>query len=141
MGTSSSYPAFEHVMQDVSHVYIGAKLSYGSLMDRDDVPFKLRAILAHYMLKEVAPETTISDHLFFIEKNDLSYLAYKQMKARFKLNVFQEPDGKKRKQSGYVSRLCTIDEILTDEILRAKRDTTIVEELIFKKLALLGVSL
>lgn len=141
MGISSSYPAFEHVMQDVSHVYIGAKLSYGTLMERDDVPFKLRAILAHYMLKEVAPETTIFDHLFFIRKKDLSYLAYKQMKARFKLSVFEEADGKKRKQTGYVSRLYTIDEILADEALRAKRDTTIVEELTFKKFALLGVSL
>lgn len=139
--SSSSYAAFEYVMQDVSHVYIGAKLTYGELMERDDVPFKLRAVLAHYMLKEVAAETTISDHLFFIRKNDLSYLAYKQMKARFKLSVWCEPDGKKRKTAGYVSRLYTIDELLADEELQKNRDITVVEELCFKKFALVSVSL
>ncbi len=137
----SNYPAFGCVMQDVSQVYIGGQLSYGELMERDDVPFKFRAILSHYMLKDVAGETRISDHLFFIQKNDLSYLAYKQMRAKFRLSVWQEPDGKKRKTAGYESRLYTMDEILTDEALRAKRDTTVVEELVLKKMSLLAVSL
>lgn len=141
MERGNPYPAYEHVMQDLGHVYIGALLSYGALMERDDVPFKLRAILAHYMLKEVAPQTTISDHLFFIQKNDLSYLAYRQMKARFRLSVFEEPGESGRKTAGYVSRLCTIDDVLEDAALRARRDTTIVEELCFRKFALLGVSL
>lgn len=136
----SSYAAFEYVMHDVSHVYIGGKLSYKDLMNHDDVPFKLRVIIAHYMLKEVAEDTTISDHLFFIEKNSLSYLAYKQMKARFKLSVWCEPDGKKRKKAGYESRLYTMDEVLEDEELRRNRDITVVEELAFKKFALAAVS-
>lgn len=140
-GKQSSYEAFEYVMHDVSHVYIGAKLSYKDLMEHDDVPFKLRAIIAHYMLKEVAEDTTVSDHIFFIQKNDLSYLAYKQMKARFKLSVWCEADGKKRKKAGYESRLYTIDEILTDEELRKNRDITVVEEFTFKKFALASISL
>lgn len=137
----SSYPAFACVMQDITQVYIGAQLSYKELMERDDVPFKLRVILAHYMLKEVSEDTTISDHLFFIQKNDLSYLAYRQMKAKFKLSVWCEADGKKHKKAGYESRLYTIDEVLLDEELRAKRDITVVEELSFKKFALMAVSL
>lgn len=139
-GNQNSYEAFEYVMHDISHVYIGAQLSYRDLMNHDDVPFKLRVILSHYMLKEVAEETTISDHIFFIEKNSLSYLAYKQMKARFKLSVWCEPDGRKRKKAGYESRLYTIDEILEDEKLRRNKDITVVEEFTFKKFALAAVS-
>ncbi|NLL80285.1 MAG: hypothetical protein GX234_10985 [Clostridiales bacterium] len=135
----TGYEAFEYVLNDISHVYIGARLTYGQLMERDDVPFKLRAILAHYMLKEVAEDTTVSDHLFFIQKNDLSYLAYKQMKAKFKLNIWQEAE--ERKKAGYTSRIYTIDEILADESLRRNRDITVVEEWSFKKFALVSVGL
>ena len=45
---------FKYVMQDVSKVYIGAKYTYQEMMDTDEIPFKLKAILSHYILKEVA---------------------------------------------------------------------------------------
>ena len=49
---------FKYVMQDVSRVYIGAKYTYREMMDSDEIPFKLKAILSHYILKEVAEDTT-----------------------------------------------------------------------------------
>ena len=137
--SQSEYRAFAYVQQDVSHVYIGAAFTYGELMERDDIPFKFRAILAHYMLKEVAADTTLSDHVFFLQQDDLSCLAYRQMKARFKMSVWQEANG--RKKAGYVSRTYTIDEILEDKELRRNMDITVVEELSFKKFALASVGI
>ena len=44
---------FRYVMHDMTNLYIGAKHTYDELMDIDEVPFKLKTILSHYMLKEI----------------------------------------------------------------------------------------
>lgn len=58
---------FKYVMQDVSRVYIGAKFTYQEMMDTDEIPFKLKAIFSHYILKEVAGDTTPENHIFLYE--------------------------------------------------------------------------
>lgn len=131
---------FKYVLQDLTNVYLGGQYSYQEMMEEDSVPFKLKTIFARYMMKEVAGETRLSDHIFYLEKDSLSCLAYRQLKARFRLSVWEEADGKKRKQAGYVSREYTIDEILADQKLRALRDSTIVEELHLKKVQILAFS-
>lgn len=132
---------FKYVIQDLTNVYIGARFSYTELMERDDVPFKLRSIFSHYMLKEVAGETTLADHVFFITPQSQSYLVYKQMKARFRLNVWEPADGRKHKKDGYVSKTYTIDDIVNNEELKARMDEIMVEELHFTKLGLMAVSI
>jgi len=117
---------FKHVVQDLSNVYIGGKLSYGEMMDLDEVPFKLKTIIGHYMLKEVAPDTMIENHIFYMKPTDLSYFIYKQMKARFKLSVFSE-NGHGKGKPGYKAKEYKIDEILNSEELMAKKDQIIVE--------------
>ena len=56
---------FKYVLQDVSKVYIGAKFTYQEMMEEEAVPFKLKAILSHYILKEVAGDTTPENHIFY----------------------------------------------------------------------------
>lgn len=131
---------FKYVMQDMTNVYIGAKYSYEELMELDEVPFKLKTILSHYMLKEVACDTKIEDHIFYLNETDMSYMVYDQMKARFRLSVWQdEKDGVKT--PGYKSRVYRIKEIVGNEELMRKKDTIIVEEMHITKLGLLGVSI
>ena len=131
---------FKYVMQDMTNLYIGAKYSYEELMKLDEVPFKLKTILSHYMLREVAPETKIEDHIFYLTEQDMSYLVYKQMKARFRLSVWKdESDGVKK--PGYKSQVYRIGEIIGNKELMEKKDTIIVEEVHITKLGLMGVSI
>ena len=67
---------FRYVMHDMTNIYIGAKHTYDELMNIDEVPFKLKTILSHYMLKEIAGNTTLENHLFFMKKTDESYRIY-----------------------------------------------------------------
>lgn len=130
---------FKYVLQDMTNLYFGAKLTYQELMDSDQVPFKLKTIFAHYMLKEVAPDTKIEDHIFYLKDTDLSYMIYKQLKARFRLNVWKTPeDGVK--EAGYKSKEYRIWEIVGNRELIEKKDIILVEELHITKLALLSVS-
>ena len=65
---------------------------------------------------------------------------YKEMKARFRLNVWKdESDGVKK--PGYQSKTYRITEIIGNEELMRKKDITIVEEVHITKLGLMGVAL
>ena len=125
---------YKHVVQDVTNIYIGGKLSYGEMLDLDEIPFKFKVILSHYILKEIARETTIENHIFFMKKDDMSYMIYKKLKAKFRLYVFDE-----NKQS-YVGREYRIEDIVDDEYLHENMNTIFVEELHIPKINLIGIS-
>ena len=130
---------FKYVLQDLTNIYIGAKYSYGELMNLDEVPFKLKTIFSHYMLKEVAEETKIENHISYLEEDSLSFMAYRQMKARFRLSVWHGAKGPKA--AGYRSREYKIEEILSSPRIMEGRDQIIVEEMHLSRLALLGIGI
>lgn len=133
---------YKYVMHDMTNIYIGAKYTYDEIMDNDDVPFKFKTILSRYILKEVAGNTTLENHIFYMKKDDMSYMIYKQMKAKFKLNVFKE-DGHGKGQPGYVQREYKIQDIVEgkDSIeLHEKMNQIFVEELHITSLGLMAVS-
>ena len=94
---------FKYVLQDFSNIYIGARSSYGELAENEDLPHKLREVIVRIFLTETAEDTTPENHLFYLTKDSASYRALKKMKARFRMSVWEEADGKKRKKSGYVT--------------------------------------
>jgi hypothetical protein len=124
---------YKHVVQDVTNIYIGGKLSYGEMLDLDEIPFKFKVILSHYILKEVSRETTIENHIFFMKKEDMAYMIFKKMKAKFRLYVFDED------KKSYVGREYKIEDIVDDEYLHKKMDTIFVEEMHLYKINLLAV--
>lgn len=130
---------FKYVLQDMTNLYFGAKLSYRELMDREEIPFKLKTIFAHYMLKEVAADTKIEDHIFYMKETDVSYMMFKQLKARFRLHVWKTPK-EGQKEAGYRSKDYRIQEIVGNSELMEKKDTILVEEVHITKLALLSIS-
>lgn len=134
---------FRYVMHDMTNVYIGAKHTYEELMNIDEVPFKLKTIFSHYMLKEIAGNTTLENHVFFMKPTDESYLVYKQMKVRYKLNVFRE-DGHGKGKPGYVQQEYKIQDIVEGpeaEWLHEKMNQIFVEEMHITKLGLLSVGI
>ena len=125
---------YKHVVQDVTNLYIGAKLTYGEMLDIDEIPFKFKIILSRYILKEMSRETSIENHIFFIKKEDMSYMIYKKLKAKFRLYVFDD------KKESYIAHDLKIDEIVDDEYLHENMNTIFVEEMHISKINMLGVS-
>ena len=62
---------FKYVLQDFGNIYIGARYTYGEMVSGDEMPFKWKAIVRHYFLKEVSPETTMENHIFFIDRKSV----------------------------------------------------------------------
>lgn len=124
---------YKHVVQDVTNVYIGGKLSYGEMMDLDEIPFKFKVILSQYILKEVDRDTTPENHIFFMKKDDMSYMIFKKMRAKFRLYIFDD------EKKSYVGREYKIEEIVGNDQLHDKMNTTFVEEMHIYKLNMLSV--
>ena len=131
---------FKYVMHDLTNIYIGGKYSYEELLNDEETPFKLKMIISQHILKEVGPSTKLEDHIFYLRNTDLSYFIFRQMKAKFRLNVWKdEKDGVKK--PGYKSIVFKIDEIVGNQELANKKDITIVEEMHITKLGLMSVSI
>lgn len=81
-----SYEDYKYVMTDTGCLYLGAKYSYGELMDNEDVSFKFRAILERYILTEMDAETTLESHFYFMNKKEFSYKTYQQLKVKVKVS-------------------------------------------------------
>ena len=131
---------FKYVMHDLTNIYIGAKYTYDELMVLDETPFKLKTLISRFFLREVDGATKIEDHIFYLKETDMSYQIYKEMKAKFRLNVWKdESDGVKT--PGYKSMTFRITDIVGNEELMRKKDITIVEEVHITKLGLMGVAI
>ena len=128
---------FKYVVQDFNSIFIGARWTYQEMMEDDDMPFKWKAVILHYFMKEVDPSMKMEDHLFAMTEHDFSYQTYKQLKAKFKLSVWETSEGKWRKKSGYVSREYKIEDIVNNKELHEHREQIIVEELQLSKMSLM----
>ena len=127
-------------MHDLTNIYIGAKHTYNELLVSEEVPFKLKTLISRFFLWEVDGDTKIEYHIFYLKETDMSYQIYKEMKARFRLNVWKD-ESNGVKTPGYKSQTYRIHEIIGNEELMRKKDITIVEEMHITKLGLMGVTL
>ncbi|MBQ8822770.1 MAG: hypothetical protein IJZ82_09020 [Lachnospiraceae bacterium] len=129
-----TYEDYKYVMVDTSFIYLGAKYTYGELLENEDVAFKLRTIFERYIMPELSGDTTLEEHFQHMEK-DLAYKTYKQLKIKLKIskpvmqkNIF----GKTSKK--YIS-----ENVPLDKYLEMRQDGEIlVQEVVFGKLALMS---
>lgn len=128
---------FKYVVQSFSDFYIGARWTYGEMLVNENMPFKWKAIVRHYLLKDAAPDTTMENHIFFMTEQDFAYETLRELKARFKMSVWVAADGKRHKGGHYESREYKIEEIVKSRQLHEQMDTIVVEELRLSKLALM----
>ncbi len=125
---------YKHVYQDMTNLYLGGKLSYAELLDIDEVPFKFKCILSQYITKEVAADTTIENHIFYIKPEDMAYMIYKKMKVKFRLYVWDEA------KNAYTGHDYKIEDIVGNQELYDKKDTIFVEEMHVYKINMLSIS-
>ena len=129
---------FKYVIQDTGSVYLGARFTFGELMEQDRVPFKIKAILAHYVFKEVNPETSLESQFYYMEAGNFLYETFCQLRIRVKVNILEEKKslfGKKKMQ--YVEKVYPLQQFVTINLARKKAGGIIVREIIISKLAMM----
>lgn len=88
-----SYEDYKYVMVDTGNVYLGAKYSYGELLQNEDVPFKIRAIVERYILPQSDSETTLESEFYYMTQDSFTYRTCRQLKIKLKCNRIIEKKG------------------------------------------------
>lgn len=132
---------FKYVMMDTGNLYLGARFSFDELLSQEMVPFKFKAIINHYILKEANRETTLESQFYYMEKGTFLYDVFSQLKTKIKINVQEE----KRSLVGgskirYVEKIISLKEFADINLARKKASGVIVREIIISKLGMMTFS-
>lgn len=141
-GRMTQYEDFKYVLQDVGSLYLGAKYSYEELLEAEAVPFKLKAILTHYVLKEASPDTTLESQFYYIEQNTFLYETFLQLKVKVKIQIQVEKKnifGKTRIE--YQEQIFSLKELSEMNLARKKASGLIIREIIISKLGMMTFSI
>lgn len=130
---------FKYVMLDAGNIFIGARLSYAELMKQEMLPFKVKAIIEHYFMKETTSDTTLESQLYYLEKDSFLYQTLDQLKVRVKVNMLVEKKSLfgKRKQV-YQEKIFKLNELVDMNLAQKKGSEMIIREVMISKLALMA---
>ena len=140
-GNVTQYEDFKYVLQDTGNIYLGARFSYEELMAHEMVPFKLKAILNHYILKEAAPDTTLESQFYYLTKDTFLYETFKQLKIRVKVQRQVERKtflGKKITE--YKEEIFSLQELTEINLARKKACGILIREIVISKLGMMTFS-
>jgi len=132
---------FKYVIQDFSTLYIGAKFTYGELIEEEEAPFKLKSIIQKNVLSEMEPDLSLESHFYYMEDNGFIYQIYKQLRVKLKVSEIVEKKsffGKKKKE--YVSKVYSLADFVKIPLEMKKQKGVVISEINMSKLALMGIS-
>lgn len=133
---------FKYVMMDMGNIYLGAKLSYEELLHEELSPFKLKALIRQYILKETMVDTTLESQFYYLEKDMFLYEIFSQLKVKVKVNIQVEKKSLRGKSVyRYEERILKLKELTEMNLAKKKALGVIVCEVIVSKLGLMTFSL
>lgn len=139
--TKYQYDDFKYFMQDVGTLYLGAYYSYGEIMENEMIPFKLKSIIEHYIMKDTQADTTLESQFYYMVKDEFSYRTYMQLKAKVKVCMYEEKKpffGKKR--IVYKNKVIPLEELARMNLAQKKKYGVKIQEIILSKLAMMAFS-
>ncbi|MBD5522540.1 MAG: hypothetical protein HDR03_15175 [Lachnospiraceae bacterium] len=135
------YEDFKYFMQDVNALYIGAYYNYGELMENEMVPFKLKSIIEHYIMKDTQADTTLESQFYYMTGEEFSYRTYMQLKAKVKVCMFVESKSLFGKEKvAYKNKILPLSEFVQMNLAQKKKYGIKVQEIILSKLAVMAFS-
>ena len=105
------------------------------------VPFKLKAILTHYILKEAAPDTTLESQFYYLTGDSFLYETFKQLKIRIKVQKQVEKNtllGKRKME--YREEVLSLKELTEVNLARKKACGMLIREIIISKMGMMTFS-
>ncbi|MBO5208630.1 MAG: hypothetical protein J6B68_04710 [Lachnospiraceae bacterium] len=132
---------FKYYMQDTSKIYIGARHTYAELMEHEMVPFKLKSIFEHYIMKDTQPDTSLESQFYYMTDDQFSYRTYMQLKAKVKVCILVEKNslfGKKK--IIYQDQMIPLKEFVQMNLAQKKKYGVKIQEISISKLAMMSFS-
>lgn len=132
---------FKYVMLDAGNIYLGARYTFNDLMEHEMVPFKMKAILTHYIFKEASGETSLESQFYYMEKGSFLYETFRQLKTKVKVYVQVEKKGLfGRKKMQYVEKVYSLKDFAEINLAKKKASGIMICEIIISKLGMMTFS-
>ncbi|MBO5114214.1 MAG: hypothetical protein MR992_04710 [Lachnospiraceae bacterium] len=132
---------FKYVMMDTGNIYLGARFTFGELLEQEMVPFKLKTIIRRYFLPETTEDTSLESQFYYLEKGTILYDTFKQLRIKVKVNVQAEKKSFFGKTTcKYEEKIMSLDELTDCNLARKKASGMIIREIIISKLGLMTFS-
>ncbi|MDE6363450.1 MAG: hypothetical protein K2O40_05580 [Lachnospiraceae bacterium] len=133
---------FKYVLQDTNCVYFGRELTYAEMMDREDVPFKFKAVLSAHIARDTDLNIKMADHLMTISDSTFSYRIYEQLKLTVRVcyKVQKKGFGGKLKEK-WMHKSCSLHVFCTEYRSLAAHTDVMIEDFSISKLALMVLSI
>ncbi|MCR5654270.1 MAG: hypothetical protein K6G07_01330 [Lachnospiraceae bacterium] len=124
---------YKYVLQDISNVYLGARFTYGEILENDYVPGRFQDVVGRIFSKEAGDDCSVYEHLCSMKEDSDSYKGYKQLRIRIKVAVPTVKVDKKGKETVlFPARDYTFEEFMQDEALKHNEEV-LIQEICFKK--------
>lgn len=131
---------FKYVIQDTGNVYFGRELTYNEMMERDDVPFKFKAIINMYISKDASLDKKISEHVMEIDASSFAYKVFEQLKLAVRVCYKTQSKGFMgigREKEKWMHEACNIKQFCEERRGNMDERGMIIEDISISKLALM----
>jgi flagellar biosynthesis regulator FlbT len=133
---------FKYIIQDTNCVYFGKELTYAELMEKEDVPFKFKAIINAYVSKDTDLNVKITDHILNMTDKDFSSHIYEQLKMTIRICYKTEKKGLGGKSKvKWVHKACPVKKLKEEYADEIMNGNVIIEDVSISKLALMVISI
>ncbi len=121
---------FKYIMQDVTHVYIGARYTYRELIEAEDVPFKIKKMINQYIEPELHGEDlSIESHFYYMDGSGFAYQTFLQLKTQVRISII--------KGNKYHTMTMKLQDFVKIPPEEKEKDGIKIQEIIIAKLALM----
>lgn len=133
------YEDYKFVLQDTLNnvVSFGAKFTYEELLEREDVPFKFKAVCKKYLFEDIDHETSLESLIYHLEPNGFGYECLKQLKCRVK---YAKPVTRKslfgKTKTEFKQFSDKIEDFSSMSVAQKEEAQIIIQEISISKLAL-----
>ena len=131
--------SYKYVMEQLTEISFGVKLTYDEIMEDEMVSYRFRQACKNYFLKEVAGDTSIESHFFYMDPDSSSAAVYRKLKTKVGILV---PDREKRQEDGsliYKARTLPIKDFLLLGTDQKKAMQIVIQEITISKMGLSGL--
>lgn len=129
---------YKYVMQDAGSIYLGAKFTYEEIMDHPDISFKIKAIIEHYLTKEISMDTSLESHFYYMEPKSFAARTFDQLKIKIKVSEKRKKKGLFGKEKlVYGDKIYKLQEFTAIPVKEKQEKGILIQEITFPKMALM----
>jgi len=131
------YEDYKYVMQDTGYLYLGAKYTYGELMEHEMMPFKFAAILERYIIPDMSLETTLESNFYYMKPEDFTYKTFMQLKAKVKISrMVTKKNLFGRTENVYKTEILPLKDFVMKSSEQKEKENIFIQEIVISKLGL-----